>query len=104
MARITVNPVYDNTTMEQYIDGEGVARVYFIAPVEGYVLHDNRKDYYVLDETTQEEILVLGYGKNSVSVPVTYDFTANSYNIYAVLESEVPADQIFSGGNNAEIM
>lgn len=102
MARITVNPIFANTTMEQYVDGEGVARGYFIAPVEGYVLHDNRKDW--TDIVDGEEVTFLGYGRGSVSVPVTYDFTANPYNIYAVLESEVPADQIFSGGNNAEIM
>ena len=100
MAYIDATPIIPNTTMQIYVDGNGVQRVYFITPNEGYVLHDSRKDY--TDIVDGEEVTFEGYTRYGVSVALSYDFTANPNNIYAVLENEVPADQIFGGGNEPE--
>lgn len=101
MARIPVEAIIENTTMEQYVNNSGVALTYVIAPIEGYVLHDNRKDFTILDEN-DEEIPVEGFASGSVSVPISYDFTVNPYNLYTKLASGVPSDQIFGGGDNHE--
>lgn len=104
MAYIDVTPIIENTTMKKYIDGNGEERAYDIAPTIGYVLHDNRKDFAILDEITMEEIIVEGFSTYGVSVPISYDFNANPFNLYTKLASEVPADQIFGAGNNEEVM
>ena len=104
MARIQVEPIIENTTMEKYVDGNGIERVYIIAPIEGYVIHNNARDWTEIDPETNEEILFEGFTTGSVSVPITYDFVANPFNLYTKLASEVPADQIFGGGNNEEVM
>lgn len=95
MAYIDATPIIPNTTMQIYVDGNGVQRVYFITPNAGYVLHDNSKDWTI--EIDGEMVTHEGYTRYGVSVPLNYDFTANPYNIYAVLESEVPENQIFGG-------
>lgn len=102
MARISVEPIIENTTMEKYVDGNGVERTYIIAPIEGYVLHDSRKDWTDIDQETNEEVVFEGFATYGVSVPITYDFAANPYNLYTKLASEVPADQIFGGGTDNE--
>lgn len=102
MARISVEPIIANTTMEKYIDSNNVERAYFIAPIEGYVLHHSGKDFTIIDEITMEETIVEGFASGSVSVPIDYDFDANPDNLYTKLASEVPADQIF-GGNNGNV-
>ncbi len=102
MARISVEPIIANTTMEKYVNSEGVELVYIIAPIEGYVLHHSGKDFTEIIDG--EEVVKEGFASGSVSVPITYDFTANPYNLYTKLASEVPADQIFGGGNNEEVM
>lgn len=104
MARIPVEPIIANTTMEKYVDNNNVERGYTIAPIEGYVLHDSRKDWTDIDQETNEEIIFEGFASGSVSVPITYDFEANPFNLYTKLASEVPSDQIFGGGNNEEVM
>ena len=93
MAYIDTTPIIPNTTMQMS------TYTYFIAPAEGYVLHDSRKDW--TDIVDGEEVLIEGYTRYGGTVPLNYDFEANPFNIYAVLESEVPADQIF-GGNKPE--
>lgn len=100
MAQIDVIPVIENTTMQVYENSAGVRLAYYIYPVENYVLHDSRKDWTEIDEETGEEILYEGFATYGVSVPITYDFTENPFNLYTKLASEVPADQIFGGGNN----
>lgn len=97
MGYISVEPIIENTTMEKYVNSNGVERTYVIAPIDGYVLHDSRKDFTRLDEN-DEEILLEGFGRGSVSVPISYDFVVNPFNLYTKLVSEVPADQIFGGG------
>ena len=96
MARIQVEPIIENTTMEKYVDGNGIERVYIIAPIEGYVIHNNARDW--TEEIDGEEVVKEGFTTGSVSVPITYDFEANPFNLYTKLASEVPSDQIF--GNN----
>lgn len=102
MAQITVEPIIENTTMTKYVNNNNVALAYFITPIEGYVLHDSRKDW--TEGIDGEEVLKEGFATNGVSVPITYDFEANPFNLYTKLASEVPADQIFGGGNNEEVM
>ena len=96
-----------NTTMQKrYIDG--VHKQYCITAVDGYVLHDNTLDLYEDGLTEDGEPvgeLLLGYSRGTKTCGANYDFTANPREFYAVLESEVPADQIFGGGGgNHEVM
>ena len=83
-----IPPLIENTTMQKNFK-DGVATTYYITPSEGYVLHDKMLD----DEI--DGVLVLGYRTATASCPVSYDFTANPREFYAVLASEVPEDQIF---------
>ena len=103
MAVITyedVNPtLIENTTMRKsFLDG--VHRTFVITPVDGYVLHDKARDWTDIDPITGEEVLYRGYTTGTASCAASYDFTANPREFYAVPESEVPADQIFGGGDN----
>lgn len=78
---------------------EGVLSRYRIQAVDGYVLHDNKRDY------TENGVLKLGYTRSLASVMANYDFTANPRELYAVPETDVPADQIFGGTKpDTEIM
>ena len=104
MGYISVEPIIENTTMKKYVDNNNEERAYLIAPIDGYVLHDSRKDWTDIDQETNEEIIFEGFASGSVSVPITYDFEANPFNLYTKLASEVPADQIFGGGNYAKVM
>lgn len=84
-------PLIANTTMTLcYRDG--VAKIYRITPVEGYVLHDSRLDYPSFEDET---ITLEGFTTGQKTIPASYDFTANPYNLYTKLATEVPADQIF---------
>lgn len=98
---------------------DGVHKTYQIFPATNYVLHDNTMDIDVIDKATYEVIgKKFGYSPYGVYVScgANYDFTAHTVTdengdiftaygnreFFAVLESEVPADQIFGGGNNHE--
>lgn len=96
----------ENTTMEKGINGEGEHKTYLITPVDGYVLHDKGYDTPVLDPITYEETgeIKLGYRTSTASCAASYDFTANPREFYAVPADSVPADQIFGGGNDHEVM
>lgn len=115
----TVTPtLIPNTTVEKgFLNG--VHKVYRITPNEGYVLHDKARDFEVLDPETYEPIgIALGYSTADSSCGAAYDFSpvtvtdenGVSFTAYgsrefaARLESDVPADQIFGGGNDHEIM
>jgi hypothetical protein len=101
-----VNPtIIANTAMQKgFING--VHKIYTITPNAGYVLHDNVGDLVIEDEITGEEIKTLAFFRGTCTCGANYDFTVNSREFYAVLESSVPADQIFGGGdnNNHEVM
>ncbi len=105
-----------NTTMVKGIV-DGVHRNYRITPNEGYVLHDKANDYADLDHITMTEIPKLGYAIGTVSCGANYDFTpvqvtdengethtayGSAREFFARLASEVPADQIFGGGDEHE--
>lgn len=83
-----------NTTMEKLFR-DGIHRQYRITPNEGYVLHNNVRDWTNVDEETGEEKLYLGYSKSMSTCPANYDFAENSREFYAVPVDSVPAEQIF---------
>ena len=99
---VDVTPVFENTTMQASYSNSNVLIGYFVYPCEGYVLHSSSFDDPVIDDETGLETgeVILGYIDSFVGVTRNYDFQANPLNIYAVLESEVPADRIFGVGNN----
>ena len=97
-----VNPtLIENTTMRLRLR-DGIPQSYWITPNEGYVLHDKVGDLIETDEITGEEIKTLAYFRGTCTCGANYDFAANPREFYAVLESSVPADQIFGGGDNNE--
>ena len=79
---------------------DGVPYQYLISASEGYVLHETGYDY---PDMNDETIIHKGYTVGTVSCSVNYDFETNPREIYAVLRTDVPADDIFGGGNH-EIM
>ena len=95
-----VNPsLIANTTMQKRLY-DGVHKQYLIAPNENYVLHDNRLATDIDIDGNPIDPPLAGYTGTTVSVAASYDFTANPFNIYAVLRNTVPEDQIFGGGDN----
>lgn len=104
MAREPMETLIENTTMQKFINSSGRHTQYIITPNSGYVLHDSRLDTPVFDENMEETgEVILGYTEGNVSVSVSYDFTANPYNLYAVLRSEVPENQIFGDDTDHEL-
>lgn len=101
--RNVIPSLVENTTMQIRVV-DGVPRSYWITPVPGYVLHDNGRDWTDEDPETGEEIVKLGFTRGTATCGANYDFTANPREFYAALESEVPADQIFGGSNDHEVM
>jgi hypothetical protein len=100
-----VNPTLIANTTMQKIFRDGVWHGYYIAPNDGYVLHDKENDWTDIDPITGEEVLYLGYSSGRVSCGTSYDFAANPREFYAVLETDVPADQIFGlPDNEHEVM
>lgn len=100
---VPMTAYYENTTQKSIHDTETNELLgYDIAPVAGYVLHDNTRDFEMPDfeNNPDEMIFKQGYTRGSTSVPPNYDFEANPRGLYAIPESEVPADQIFGGGGN----
>lgn len=90
-------PIVENTIMQKRLR-DGVAVQYMITPSEGYVLHDSNYDDTMMDEITGETITIaLGYRTSTATCAISYDFVENPRGFYAVLETEVPADQIFGG-------
>lgn len=96
----------ENATVQKYInDTTGAHISYFVTPNEGYVLHDKFRDWEDIDPITGEPSTYhLGYTRGTATCAPNYDFEANPREFYAVLASSVPADQIFGGGDNPEIM
>jgi hypothetical protein len=115
-----VTAIIPNTTMRlRVIDGN--PRSYWITPNEGYVLHDASYDAVreepTVDPETGEETInyipVLGYRPTTASCSARYEFTpvemqddeGNTHTAYGSRQfftrpiEDVPADQIFGGGN-----
>ena len=79
------------TVEDKYIDG--VLKARRITANDGYVILDNNEVF--IDPETGDEI---NYYFRQVTVNIRVPFENWGYE--AVLESEVPADQIFGGGND----
>lgn len=104
-----------NTTMYKKIR-DGVHTTYAITANDGYVLHDNSADVIVTDPDTLEPTgeVIFYYARGTKTCGANYDFSPvtvtdengvehtayGSREFFARPESEVPADQIFGGGNN----
>ncbi len=110
-----------NTTMKaKRQENENAIRSFWITPINGYVLHDKNYDEEVIDPITLMPTgeIKLGYRPSTASVSANYDFSTTqvtavngqtvtaygSREFYAILESEVPTDNIYGGGNNHEVM
>lgn len=91
----------ENVTVKKALNN-GVHNAYTLKANEGYVLHDNTLDTPVYDEYTGEETgnIILGYSEGTKTCRANYDWDTNPREFYAVLRTDVPADQIYSGGNN----
>lgn len=100
-------PLIENTIMQKMFIN-GVHNAYYIAPAEGYVIHDKMYDEEVIDDETHEPTgeIRLGYTGGTISVGANYDFVANPREVYAVLRSTVDENYIFGGGddNDHEVM
>ena len=90
---ITHTLIPNTTTGKMFRDG--VHRQYRITPIDGYVLHNNVRDWTERNEETGEETLYLGCSTSYASVPANYDFNENPNELYAVPADSVPAEQIF---------
>lgn len=89
-----------NTTQLEKLRN-GVLYGYAIAPVEGYVLHDNAMDYPLFDDNGNETgEIVQVFTEGTCTCAASYDFTANPREFFTRLKSEVPADNIHGGNNH----
>lgn len=120
MAYIDTTAIVPNTTMQIYVNNEGVQRRLRITPNEGYVMHDNSYDTPIIDENTMEETgeVALGYIPSVATVNLDYDFsttemldeagnTVQAYGarqFYTKLATDVPENQIFGNNNEHEVM
>lgn len=99
MAYEAVNPtLIANTTMQKYINNNGVFLAYYITPNDGYVIHDKTLDRYEDYDDDGNPIgdPILGYYPITVTCGANYDFVANPREFYTVLRTEVPENQIYT--------
>jgi hypothetical protein len=88
--------IRENITIERkYIDG--VHKGYRLTANEGYVLHSPSLDNEVEDPFTGETHIEQYYYRQA---HLTIAQPVSTWDWHAVLESDVPADMIFGGGNN----
>ena len=90
-----VNPTLVENARTEKVLMDGVHRLYRIYPNEGYVLHNNVRDWKHIDPETGGETFYRGYSTSCSSVPASYDFSENPNELYAVPTDSVPAEQIF---------
>lgn len=108
-----------NTIVEDgYMDGKHV--MYRITPNDGYVLHDSASDMEGFDPETGDLTgqMVFYYASGGATCGANYDFTPvqvtdengvtfTAYGaqreFFARPASEVPADQIYGGGNDHSV-
>lgn len=110
----TVTPIIPNTTMQKkFIDG--VFRVYVIAPIENYVLHDNGADG--MDEDGN---IIYRYSIGDCTAGYNYDFSAREMQVpdangnlitvtaygsrefFALPANSVPENEIYGRDNDHE--
>lgn len=88
--------VLENITVERkYADG--VQTAYRLTPNEGYVLHSPSLDSEIVDPMTGETRIEQYYYRQATLTVVR---PVSTWDWHAVLETDVPADMIFGGGNN----
>lgn len=82
---------------------DGELNGYKAIPHTGYVMYSPSSDVFTnIDPMTGEEVTETYYCR-LVGLPLNYNF--DNFDYIAVLESDVPADHIFGGGdNNHEVM
>lgn len=94
-------PIIENTTITPFYNTNGVQTQWNVRANDGYLLHDNRYDFTYPDPETFEITPMLGYTRGMISVGVNYDFEANPFELYTVVDDgSMPENQIFGGGNN----
>lgn len=107
-------PTIIPNTIMQKIYGDGIHVRYTVKAINGYVLHDTNRDYEEPDETGEILTPKRGYTTARATCPATYTFTQSQVTIddgtvmtaygerefFAIPENNVPADQVFGGGNN----
>lgn len=77
---------------------DGVQTAWHVYPHEGYVMYSQSTDVITTqDPMTGEETTEIYYCRMA-GLSLRYNF--DNFDYIAVLESEVPADHIFGGGNN----
>ena len=97
-----VTPQIANTTQLEKLR-DGILYVYEIAPVDGYVLHDNAMDYPATDENGNDTgEMVQVFTEGTCSCAANYDFVANPREFFTMLKNEVPTDQIHGSNNDHE--
>lgn len=77
---------------------DGVHSAYVAYPHEGYVMYSPSKDMIEIEDPDTGETTIEIYYCRMVGMPLNWNPTTFDY--IAVLESDVPADHIFGGGNN----
>lgn len=109
MEYIDVTPIIPNTTMQQYINLNGVASAYKITPNEGYVMHNKGRDFNAYDDFGNIIGRKQGFTSAPTTCPITYDFTSfemtcdngqtvtayGTKEYFVIPENEIPTDQIF---------
>ena len=95
--REPMDTLMENTTMEKVFVND-VHRLYEITPNAGYVLHDNRLDYYdsYNDEDNPIGEPVLGFQTGTASCTIA-QFEANTFEFYVVLDTDVPENSYICG-------
>ena len=91
--KVTPTPIPNTNVFSAFVNG--VHRQYEITPNNGYVLHNNVRDWKHIAPETGEETFYRGYSTSSSSVHASYNFSENPNEIYAVPADSVPAEQIF---------
>lgn len=103
VTREPTTPVYENTTMQKVFIN-GVHKLYEIAPIEGYVLHNKELDMIREDEFGNQ-YTELWYTSTVAQCRYDYDFVSNPDEFYAVPISEIDENCILGvPDNDHEIM
>ena len=90
---VTPTPISNTTVVKVFVNG--VHRQCEITPNDGFVLHNNVRDWKDINLETGEATSYCGYSRSTSSVSASYDFTENPNELYAVPADSVPAEQIF---------
>lgn len=91
---------YPNFTVyDRFADG--VAAGWRVNANEGYVFYDTN-DEEVTEDPETGELVPITYYYTNIHYPRTFNW--DNFSLVAVPRDSVPADQIFGGGNDHEVM